>query len=100
MAASENGSRSFAIHLSAAVSESTRVLLRHAIHAGNGKAVLTAYRKIVEGLTRKAASFGEPLYHLPSLELEVRHAVVGPLAVDYAVSLASHRVYIKGFRLL
>jgi hypothetical protein len=100
MAASENGSRNFEIHLSAAVSKTTRKLLQQAIQAGNGKAVLAAYRKIAKGLTREAASFGEPLYHLPSLDLEVRHAVVGPLAVDFAVSLASHRVYIKGFRLL
>jgi hypothetical protein len=100
MASSANGGEEFELHLSATIAESTRSMLREAIRAGNGKAVLAAFRRIVERLTRHAATFGEPLYHLPTLQLQIRHAVVRPLAVDFAVSLTRHEVYIKGIRVL
>ena len=100
MAASDNGGQRFELHISAVVAESVRKLFRQAADAGKGKTVLTAYRRIVERLEADAADFGEPLYHLPNLRLELRHAVVGLLAVDYAVSLARYQVYIKGFHLL
>jgi hypothetical protein len=44
--------------------------------------------------------FGEPLYHLPALRLQLRCAVIRPLVIDFAVSEEGHEVYIKAVRLL
>jgi hypothetical protein len=45
-------------------------------------------------------TFGEPLYRLPALRLLVRHAMVAPLVVDYAVYEERPVVFIRGFKVL
>jgi hypothetical protein len=100
MPATDNGGRRFRLDVSAVVAESMRALFRRAAQAGKGKPVLQAYRRIVQRLEASADSFGEPLYYLTNLQVEVRHAVIGPIAVDYGVMLSRNLVFIKGFRLL
>ena len=41
------------------------------------KQVLTAIRTISQRLSHDPVEFGEPLYRLPALRLQIRHAVVG-----------------------
>ena len=44
--------------------------------------------------------FGEPLYSLPHAELQVRHGIITPLAVYYAVHQKASIVFLQDFRLL
>jgi hypothetical protein len=44
--------------------------------------------------------FGEALYSLPALKLEVRQAVVAPIVVDFAVHNEQQVVFIRGFKVL
>lgn len=45
-------------------------------------------------------SFGEPLYHLPALNMQVRTCVVRPFVVHYAVLRERPIVVLKGVDLL
>jgi hypothetical protein len=71
-----------------------------AIQAGRGAQFLAAFRQIMERLQKDPLVFGEPLYHLPSLQLLVRQAVVLPLVVDYAVHEDRRVVFIRGIKVL
>ena len=61
---------------------------------------LGAYRQIVEQLRTDPLTFGEPLYHLPVLKLQVRQAIILPLVVDFAVHEELPLVFIRGFKVL
>jgi hypothetical protein len=65
-----------------------------------GRGFLTALRQIVQRLRTDPLTFGEPQYGLPALHLVVRHAIVAPLVVDYAVHTERPLVFIRGFKLL
>jgi hypothetical protein len=67
---------------------------------GQGKAFVSAFRRIVRALQRDPNSVGEPLYHLPNLRLHIRTVVIAPLAMDFAVSEDYPLVFIKSGRLL
>ncbi len=86
------------------MSAQTRTVLqglhRQAIEAGTGQRFLAAFRQIVERLRQDPLAFGEALYRLPALQLQVRQAVVLPLVVDYAVHEDRPLVFIRGFKVL
>jgi hypothetical protein len=82
---SANGGHRYEVHLSGAVAQSLRRLQREASREGRGKAVLSAIRQIVRRLTRDPLNFGEPLYRLPALRMNVRQGAIRPLFVDFAV---------------
>lgn len=86
------------------MSQQDRLLLRQrhqqAIQQGTGGTFLAALRQIVERLHQDPLTFGEPLYRLPALRLQVRQAVVLPLVVDYAVHEDQPLVFIRGFKVL
>lgn len=67
---------------------------------GQGQRFLDAYREIVRRLQRDPRVFGEALYSLPALKLEVRQAVVAPIVVDFAVHNEQQVVFIRGFKVL
>jgi hypothetical protein len=50
-----------------------------------GVAFAEVLRKVYRGLRETPEEFGEPLYHLPDLPGQVRHAAIAPLVVAYAV---------------
>jgi len=51
-------------------------------------------------LINNPRNVGEPLYTLPALRLQVRHAAIGPLLIDFAVHDRMPLVFIKGVSLL
>ena len=62
--------------------------------------MVAAYRDAVEQLRKRPARFGEPLYRLPALRMEVRHAVLRPIAVQFGVCEDRPLVFIKSVTLL
>jgi hypothetical protein len=86
------------------MSAQTQVLILQlhddAIQAGTGQRFLAAFRAIVARLHRDPRVFGEPLYRLPALRLEIRKAAVLPLVVDYGVHEDRPLVFIRGIRVL
>ena len=100
MASSANGDRQFELKISGTIAEALRRLQRQASREGRGKVFLSALRKAVEGLRRRATELGEPLYRLPALRMQVRLVVIGPLVIDYAVSEDQPLVFFKSVKLL
>jgi hypothetical protein len=94
----ENGG--YQVHYSKAVGDDLRKLQRQATRRGQGKAFLSAFRRIVRALQRDPNAVGEPLYNLPNLRLDVRTVVIVPLVIDFAVSQDHYLVFIKSGRLL
>jgi len=61
---------------------------------------VAAYREIVHRLQRDPQVFGEELYTLPILHLDVRQAAIHPIVVDYGVHEERKIVFIQGFKIL
>ena len=100
MLRADNGKRRYEVHLSGAMANRMRQIQQQATREGRGQTVLDAFRQIVQQLQRDPLGFGEPLYRLPALRLQVRHGGVLPLFVDFAVSEDRPLVFIKGVTLL
>ena len=62
--------------------------------------MLDAFRQAVERLHKDPKNFGEPLFRLPVLRMQVCTAVVRPIAIDFAVCTDRPLVFIKGVKLL
>ncbi|TMQ33249.1 MAG: hypothetical protein E6K70_14150 [Planctomycetota bacterium] len=80
---------------SAAINAACRKLLRKAVQLGKGKEFVRGARIIINKLQNEALTFGEPHFHLRHLELEIRIAIVSPLAICYGVHEKSRSVFIK-----
>jgi hypothetical protein len=76
-----------------------RQLQAQASEEGRGEEAFAAFRNVVDRLGRDPATFGEPLYRLPALRMQVRSGAVRPLVVDFAVCEDRPIVVVKGFRL-
>jgi hypothetical protein len=100
MPSSGNGEPSFQIAFSDLIAEAIRQLQRRASRQGRGEEFLVALRTVVERLHRNPNEFGEPLYRLPVLRMQVRCAVVRPLSVDFAGCEDRPLVFIKAVKLL
>ena len=83
-----------------AIAEAVRQLMRRALREGRGREFLLALRMVVERLRRDPHEFGEPLYRLPVLRMQVRCALVRPLYVDFAVCDDRPLVFLKLVKLL
>ena len=62
--------------------------------------MLSPIRRIWQQLSLNPVEFGEPLYRLPALRLQVRHGAVGPLLIHFAVHENRPLVFIKSVTLL
>ena len=100
MADAGNGQVRFQVHLSGVIEEGFRQLQRQAWKEGRGHSFIIAMRSITRRLKSDPKNFGEPLYHLPGLRLQIRHAAVGPVLNDYGVHDHLPLVFIKGVSLL
>jgi len=80
----------------------TEVLHLHqeALEKGKGQPFLRAFRQIIERFRNDPRDFGEPLYRLPALHLQVRQAVILPLVVVFGVHEEEPLVFIRGFKVL
>ena len=65
-----------------------------------GAAVVSAVREIRQRLQANPLDFGDPLYRLPALRMQVRHGTVHPLFINFAVCEDQPLVFIKGVELL
>jgi hypothetical protein len=88
------------VHLSEVVAQSLYDLQYRAAAEGRGQAALAALRSIIDRLKTDPTEFGEPLYRLPGMKLELRTAAVGPIVMDFAVSAERRLVFIKGVTLM
>jgi hypothetical protein len=61
---------------------------------------MAALKIIVERLEHEPWEFGEPLYHLPVLKMQLRCAAVRPLFIDFAVCEDQPLVFVKAIKLL
>jgi hypothetical protein len=90
----------YEVHNSAAIAQAFLRLQRQATREGRGQEFLRAAREVYEHLCQKPSEYGEPLYRLSALHLQVRCVAVRPLYVDFAVEEDRHLVFIKAVKLL
>ncbi len=88
------------VHFSGEIARALRRLQRRAARQGRGRDALAALREIYDKLQHQPMHFGEPLYHLPAMRLQVRTASVKPLLVHFAVSEERPIVFLKQVNLL
>jgi hypothetical protein len=100
MLSSANGDKSFQLEFSAAIAEALRHLQRRASREGRGAGFLSALRKMVVRLRTDPTEFGESLYRLPALRMQIRCAVVRPLVVHFGVCEDRPLVFIKTVSLI
>jgi len=90
----------YEVHNSGEIAQAFLALQRRASQEGRGGDLLRATREVYERLTRDPYEFGEPLYRLPNLRMQIRCAAITPLSLDYAVCEDQPLVFIKAVRLL
>jgi len=91
---------SYQVFASANISRNVRRLYKQASKQGRAGAFVAAARQIGHRLMRAPLEFGEPLYRLPALRLQVRHAAIDPLLIHFAVHEDKPLVFIKSVALL
>jgi hypothetical protein len=77
-----------------------RRLLQKADREEREEAFLNAFLQAVKNLQERPFDFGEPLYRLPVLRMQVRQAVIRPLGFNFAVHEEMPFVYLKGVKML
>jgi hypothetical protein len=100
MSSAPNEGKPFQIGFSGAMAEVLRQLQRQASREGRGAAFLGALRTAVERLQNDPKSFGEPLYRLPALRMDIRCAVVRPLSGHFGICEDQPLVMIQAVKLL
>lgn len=100
MASDSNGQRLYQLEFSQAIIEDLRQRQRKASREGRGEQFLSAVREAIKRLQSDPRSFGEPLYRLPALRLQVRSAVIRTFGVHFAVSDDRPLVFIRFVKLL
>jgi hypothetical protein len=96
----DDGGPRYEVHASGVIVEALRRAQRRAAREGRGEKALTALRQIYRRLQDNPTAFGEPLYRLPGLRMQVRTCVVLPLLVDFAVCEDHPLVFLKNVKLL
>ena len=97
MSSPNGGTRHYRVQFTASTSARLKELVKKAIGIGLGQKALSAAKAIIRHLQSRPTEFGEPLYRLPALKLQVRVGIVRPLVVHYAVHEEKPLVFIKGF---
>ena len=95
-----NGHPLYRISYSAKVQTDISGCQRQAAREGRGDQFIAALRKIVDRLQTKPSVFGEPLYRLPTMKLQLRCAAISPAFVHFAVSEVRRVVYLRSVQLL
>ncbi|HEY8504318.1 MAG TPA: hypothetical protein VIL46_07025 [Gemmataceae bacterium] len=65
-----------------------------------GAQFLDVVRTLLSRLRDDPTEFGEPLYHLPVLRLQVRTGLLAPLVVHYGVHETQWFVFVRGVQVL
>jgi hypothetical protein len=90
----------FYVHCSGAIAAELRDLQRKTASKSRRREIAEAFAQIVEKLQTDAPSVGEPQYHLPRLNMQVRTCSLRPLVVDFGVHEDLPIVQIKSVKLL
>jgi hypothetical protein len=99
MPPSPDGREGYSVQLSAAMARTMRQIQRQATRENRGEATVSALRQIIARLRREPWHFGEPLYRMPAMRMQVRCGGIPPLFVHFAVSEDRPQVFIKGITL-
>ncbi len=100
MAQFSNGGKHHEVHLSGKLARKIRDIQQQASIEGRGEAVLAAFRAIVDKLENDPSGFGEPLYRLPALRMQIRHGAILPLFIDYGLCEDRPLVFLRRITLL
>ena len=100
MPSSTNGQSQYRLVLSGMIRKDLHRLQNLASLEGRGDGFLGALREIVDSLVHRPREFGEPLYQLSAMRLQVRFVAVRPLLVHFAVHEDYPLVFIKAVALL
>lgn len=100
MPAARYPSPKYTVEISAAIAGTIRQLHEQAVREQRGKLFVTALSECTTRLEEDPRSFGEPMYRLPLLQLQVRHGAVRPLFIDFAVHDERPLVFIRKVQLL
>lgn len=90
----------FEVHNSAALTRAFFELQLQATREGRGAELIRAVKEALRRLRVDPMNFGEPMFRLPALRLELRAAVVPPLVIQFAVSQDRPKVFIRSVGLL
>jgi hypothetical protein len=74
----EGNGQSFSVDMSQQTKAHLKELHQKALQSGTGAHFLAAFRQILDHLRQNPCEFGEPLYSLAALKLQVRKGVVAP----------------------
>jgi hypothetical protein len=95
MARFQSNGGSYRVLASQNLAATFRRLYRQAKQEGRADEFMSAVRRVAQRLLRSPLDFGEPLYRLPALHLEVRHGAIGPLLIYFAVHENRPLVFIQ-----
>jgi hypothetical protein len=66
----------YEVHNSSLIAQAFRRLQRRATREGRGQDLLRAVKEVYERLRQNPWEFGEPLYRLPAMRMQIRSAVI------------------------
>ena len=95
-----NGGISYEVYCSGVIAQSIRQIHKQAVREGRGETMVAAFREAVHQIEKGARKLGEPLYRLPVLRMQIRQALIRPIAIEFAVCEDRPLVFIKGVTLL
>ena len=90
----------YVVRLSGMARDEVKARYQEAVASGRGWRFLSALVKINEQLRHQPVSFGDPLYRLPALRLQVFQCAIAPLVVQYGVHEELPLVFIRKVLLL
>jgi len=91
----ENGHGTFRVSISNAIISQVKQVLRTAQGLGDEDRFILALKQINERLENDPGSFGEPLFFLKGLGLDMRLAAAPPFAVTFGVNYAARTVFVS-----
>jgi hypothetical protein len=98
--ANPGNEKRYTVHCAGAITKLLRKLQRQASRKGKGKAMSSAFERIVHQLEIEPWTAGEPVYNLPSLRMQIRNIAVPPLVVHFGVCEDWPMVFIQGVKSL
>jgi hypothetical protein len=70
-----------------------------AVEAGQEDRFFQGLVEIYQQLENEPDTFGEPLYHLKNLNLEMRLGIIYPFAVTFGVNYSARTVFVSNLKM-
>jgi hypothetical protein len=90
-----NGQDTYRVSSSGALAKKIKAMFEIAIEAGQEAGFFQGLERIHKKSENDPGKFGEPLYHLKNLNLEMRIGVIYPFTVTYGVNYSARTVFIS-----